>query len=245
MVDRPITRTRVVGKAWVLPFVLLLFVLFIEWLQNLSFTPVLPQMQKAWGMNFTQIGFFTGLLGLMGLIVSLPYGEFVKRVGTRNGTMVAVGCVALGMVVIAMANNFTQGVIGRAMASGGYRASQVALFSAVAMTAPKNVMASVMGLTFTLSNTATLIGTLLLGGFIGATYGWQAVFWGMATITALAWVLFAVFFHPRSPEAVASALAVNTLSGEEIVVRSIPSAEAVAQAEHAKEKEPSALSRAI
>ena len=55
---------------WLLPFGVTLLAMFSLQLSNLGFSPLLPSIQADMGMSFTQLGFFTGLYGLLALLLN-------------------------------------------------------------------------------------------------------------------------------------------------------------------------------
>ena len=54
-------------------------------MSSLGFSPLLPAIQKTFGLSYSQIGLFTGLYGLVAMAVSVPAGILAKRVGEKAG----------------------------------------------------------------------------------------------------------------------------------------------------------------
>ena len=52
-------------------------------MSSLGFSPLLPAIQKDFGLSYSQIGLFTGLYGLVAMAVSVPAGILAKRVGEK------------------------------------------------------------------------------------------------------------------------------------------------------------------
>jgi len=52
---------------------------------SLGFSPLLPEIQQDLGASYSQIGLFTGMYGIIALLVSLPAGVFAARVARRAG----------------------------------------------------------------------------------------------------------------------------------------------------------------
>src|SRR5690606_1307290 len=61
-------------RTWVLPFAATLVAMFTMQLSNLGFSPLLPALQKDLQINYTQLGLFTGIYGLLALLLSVPAG---------------------------------------------------------------------------------------------------------------------------------------------------------------------------
>jgi predicted MFS family arabinose efflux permease len=69
--------------AWTVPFAVTLVAMFALQLSNLGFSPLLPSIQQEFGMNYTQLGLFTGVYGLLALALSVPAGVSAKRFGEK------------------------------------------------------------------------------------------------------------------------------------------------------------------
>ena len=75
-------------------------------LSNLGFSPLLPSIQADVGMSFTQLGFFTGIYGLLALLLSVPAGLTAKRFGERRVLAAGLVGVAIGSLLLARAWSF-------------------------------------------------------------------------------------------------------------------------------------------
>ena len=76
--------TRAARALWVLPFGVTLVAMFALQLSNLGFSPLLPSIQRDVGMSFTQLGLFTGLSGLLAVLLSVPSGINARRSSLRS-----------------------------------------------------------------------------------------------------------------------------------------------------------------
>ncbi len=130
---------------WLLPFGVTLVAMFSLQLSNLGFSPLLPSIQADVGMSFTQLGFFTGLYGLLALLLSVPAGLTAKRFGEKRVLAAGLVGVAIGSVLLARAWNFESAVAFRGLTIFGYRFAFVSVLIAVAMTAPPRLRGRTMG----------------------------------------------------------------------------------------------------
>lgn len=78
------TAEKVISKAWILPFSLLVFVISIDSVDTNSFGPVMAQIKAAWRMTNTDVGIYTGMYGLIPILVAVPIGEAVRRWGVKK-----------------------------------------------------------------------------------------------------------------------------------------------------------------
>ena len=72
------------SRAWILPFSILLLVISVDSIDVNSFGPVMAQIKSAWKMNNTHVGIYTGMYGLLSILVAVPIGEAVRRWGVKR-----------------------------------------------------------------------------------------------------------------------------------------------------------------
>src|SRR5687767_11262893 len=93
-------------SAWGLPFVVTLVAMFALQLSNLGFSPLLPSIQADFGMNYKQLGLFTGIYGLLALALSVPAGISAKRFGEKPVLAAGLLGVAGGSLLLGQAWSF-------------------------------------------------------------------------------------------------------------------------------------------
>lgn len=183
------TRSR-----WLLPFSATLFGFLVLMLSNLGYTTLIPLMGQAWGADPAQIGLFIGLGGPMLIIMSVPAGEVVKRLGER-ATALALLIVALGLVVIGASPNFVVGLIGRIIWQIGYVYVFVGLVTATALTSPTSSKSSMMGIMGAVAGLASAIGAPFLAAIAGV-WDWRAAFYCAAVVAVIGLVVFQLCYRP-------------------------------------------------
>ena len=80
---------------WIVAFIAVQFAVMILHMSSLGFSPTLPAIQKEFGMGYAQVGLFTGMYGLIALIMSLPSGLATTRFGEKS-------VVVAGLIVTAL-----------------------------------------------------------------------------------------------------------------------------------------------
>jgi predicted MFS family arabinose efflux permease len=185
-------------QTWIIPFAATLFGMMTLQMSSLGFAPLLPSIQKEFSMNFTQIGFFTGMYGLLALALSVPAGLVAKRYGEKRVLVLALFLVGFGLFMLGKASGFYSAFAFRALWIGAYRFAFVCVLTAIALTAPPTLKGSSMGLLGSVASLASVIGAPF-GSKIGEAFGWRT---GM---TAYAWaaILGALaiwFFYRRRSE---------------------------------------------
>ena len=96
-------------------------------------------------MSFTQLGFFTGIYGLLAMLLSVPAGFTAKRFGEKRVLAAGLVGVAIGSVLLGEAWNFESAVAFRGLTIFGYRFAFVSVLIAVALTAPPQLRGRTMG----------------------------------------------------------------------------------------------------
>jgi predicted MFS family arabinose efflux permease len=179
---------------WLLPFGVTLVAMFSLQLSNLGFSPLLPSIQADVGMSFTQLGFFTGLYGLLALLLSVPAGLTAKRFGERRVLAAGLVGVAIGSVLLAQAWSFESAVAFRGLTIFGYRFAFVSVLIAVAMTAPPQLRGRTMGVLGATSAMASVVGAPLGGALVGEL-GWRSAILGYAGMALFGAAVFFLFYR--------------------------------------------------
>lgn len=179
---------------WLLPFGVTLVAMFSLQLSNLGFSPLLPSIQADVGMSFTQLGFFTGIYGLLALLLSVPAGLTAKRFGEKRVLAAGLVGVAIGSVLLAQAWSFESAVAFRGLTIFGYRFAFVSVLIAVAMTAPPQLRGRTMGVLGATSAMASVIGAPLGGALVGEL-GWRTAILGYAAMALLGAAVFFLFYR--------------------------------------------------
>ena len=89
-------------------------------------------------MSYSQMGTFTGVYGIVALIMSIPAGLLAKRFGEKRILSIGLSITALGLISVSLADSFSEGVSARAFWIFGYRMAFVSVMTAIALTAPAN-----------------------------------------------------------------------------------------------------------
>jgi len=196
-------RTTVLPAAstnWLLPFAATLIAMFSLQLSNLGFSPLLPSIQREFGMSYTQLGLFTGLYGLLAMLLSVPAGVSVRRFGEKRVLGIGLLGVAVGSVLLGEAWSFGSALAFRGLTIFGYRFAFVSVLIAVALTAPASLRGRTMGVLGATSALASVIGAPL-GGMLVGGFGWRLAILGYAAMAVLGAAVFWLFYRstPNDP----------------------------------------------
>ena len=64
---------------------------------SLGFSPLLPAMQRDLAASYSQMGLFTGMYGIIALLVSLPAGVFAARIGEKRALLIGLAVTVPGL----------------------------------------------------------------------------------------------------------------------------------------------------
>ena len=146
-------------------------------------------------MNYTQLGLFTGIYGLLALALSVPAGLSAKRFGEKRVLGAGLLGVAAGSVLLGESWSFESALAFRGLTIFGYRFAFVSVLVAVALTAPPKLRGRTMGVLGATSSMASVIGAPLGGALVGEL-GWRVAILGYAAMAVIGVCAFWLFYRP-------------------------------------------------
>src|SRR5688572_10594645 len=185
--------------SWLLPFGVTLVAMFALQLSNLGFSPLLPSIQQEFGMNFKELGLFTGIYGLLALALSVPAGASAKRFGEKRVLGAGLLGVAAGSLLLGQAWSFGSALAFRGLTIFGYRFAFVSVLIAVALTAPPSLRGRTMGVLGATSALSSVVGAPL-GGMLVGEFGWRLAILGYAAMAVLGATVFWLFYRPTADD---------------------------------------------
>ncbi len=166
-------------------------------MSSLGFAPVIPLIQKAFKMSYSQVGLFTGLYGILALVLSVPAGLTAKRLGEKIVLVEGIAIVALGLVILSRATDFAGALAGRIVWITGYRFAFVCVLTALAVTCPPSLRGRTMGVLGATASLATVVGAPFVGS-IAQALGWRNGMLGFAGAAVLGAIIVAILYSGRS-----------------------------------------------
>lgn len=184
-------------KPWLIPFIAVIIGMMALQMSSLGFSPLLPAIQKDFHASYTQIGLFTGVYGLVAIVLSVPAGFLARNYGEKSVLSTGLVIVAIGLFILSRANDFTLGLTGRVVWLIGYRLSFVCVMIAIALTAPPRLKGSTMGILGSLSSLASVVGAPF-GSRIEQVFGWRGAIAAFGGLALLGLIVFALFYRRGS-----------------------------------------------
>ncbi len=182
---------------WVGSLVATLIAMLTLQMASLGFAPLLPAMQSEFHMDYSMLGLFTGMYGLMALVLSLPAGAAAKAVGEKKVLMAGLAVVIFGLVILSQSRTSTAAFAGRAVWLFGYRFAFVSVLTAIAVTCPPHLKNRSMGLLGASSAVASLIGAPYAAN-IGQRFGWRGGILAFAATALIGLLAIVIFYRPRN-----------------------------------------------
>jgi predicted MFS family arabinose efflux permease len=195
------TLDRSSAKYWIAPFAATVFAMMTLQMSSLGFTPLLPEIQSEFGINYSQVGLFSGVYGLAAIVFSIPGGMLAKRFGEKNVLSLGLLVAAAGLALLSRSPNFALGLSSRAIWIMGYRVAFVCVMTAIALVVPLEHRSLAMGILGAMSSLASVIGAPF-GAAIGVAFGWRNAILAFACMALLGAIVFWSFY--RSPGAAAA-----------------------------------------
>ena len=124
------------AHCWVVPYIAALFAMMMLQISNLEFPPLMPGIQKAWNLSFSQVGLFTGINGIASMLMAVPAGLLIQRFGEKRVLSLGLCVVALGLAVVALSSAFPLGMFGRTVWQIGYKCTFAATITAFSLMIP-------------------------------------------------------------------------------------------------------------
>jgi predicted MFS family arabinose efflux permease len=179
---------------WVISAAAVILAMMSIQMASLGFSPLQPAMQKDLVASYSQMGLFTGMYGLIALLMSLPAGIIAARIGEKRALLIGLAVTAIGLVSLGRATTFSVGLASRAVWLIGYRTAFVSVFTAMALVTPARYRSRTMGVLGAMAALASVIGAPF-GTRVAESLGWRGGMFGFAAIAVAGAALFAVLYR--------------------------------------------------
>ena len=162
---------------------------------SLGFSPLLPAMTRELRASYSQMGLFTGMYGLIAIVMSLPAGLLASRFGEKQMLLTGLVVTALGLFGLGNAHGYAVALASRALWLVGYRLAFICVFTAIATVTPRNYRSRAMGVLGAMAALASVIGAPF-GSRLANLVGWRGGIFGFAGATLAGAVVFALLYRP-------------------------------------------------
>ena len=206
-VERPATTP---GYGWVVLTILFLAEVLVGYV-FFAVPPLMPILIDRFKIHMGSAGFMMSIFGIVGLVLSLPVGHFMRRYGIRVMSMVAVACLCGGCLLGAWAPSYPVFLVSRALVGAGFTQLMLLGTTAVGIWFTKEDHGLGMGLV----STCTGVGGFLAMASVSRiqhAFGLQAVWWSAAAV-AFVLLLAAAIWVKMPPWMSAAQMAAQKRTG--------------------------------
>jgi predicted MFS family arabinose efflux permease len=187
-----------VTRSWTISFIAVVLAMMTMQMSSLGFAPLLPDIQKTFGMSYSQLGTFTGVYGLVAIVLSIPAGILAKRYGEKSVLASGLFVLTLGLLALSIAQTYIGALSSRVLWIVGYRFAFIAVMTAVALTVPPRFKGQAMGIIGAMAAAASVIGAPF-GTSIGGAFGWRHGIMAFAAASFLGMLVLLIFYR-SAPE---------------------------------------------
>jgi predicted MFS family arabinose efflux permease len=187
------------SRTWLPSYVAVIIAMMAIQMSSLGFSPLLPAIQKDFGLSYSQIGLFTGLYGLVAMVMSVPAGILAKHFGEKRALTAGLVGVALGLLLLSQAPTYGLALGARIVWLLGYRSAFVCVMISIALVAPADFRSSAMGILGAMASLASVIGAPF-GTKIAEPFGWRGGIVGFAIMALLGGGIFWLGYRPGASQ---------------------------------------------
>ncbi len=168
-------------------------------LNQFKIPPIMPLLMPAFHLDLTQAGLLMSLIAMVGLVLALPGGVILGRLGPKVTLLISLALMAAGAALGALAASFGLLLASRLLEGLGIGLMGVVAPAAIAMWFPPERQGMPMGIWATWVPFGSVLIYNLAPGLTNA-FGWQASWWlGCAAALVMIVVCTLLFKTPPQP----------------------------------------------
>ncbi len=171
-------------------------------------TPLLPLVQREFAVDYTTAGALVSAYGFARLMLDLPAAFLEQRFGSARLAAGGILVGVAGALLTATGPRFELVVLGRILMGLGASIIALVVLTALSTIAPPHARSRVLTV-YSMANNLAIAFFPVVGGIVGATWGWRSTMWVCAGLTCigavlLAWVFSRMAAQKRAGKAVAA-----------------------------------------
>ena len=156
--------------------------------------PVMPVLMEAFNLSLTSTGLLMSVFAITGILLALPAGLILQRLGLKVTGLIATGCLVIGSVLGALATTSGMLLFSRSVEGVGMGLIAVAAPTAIAMWFPPQKQGTPMGIWATWAPLGSIL-MFVLAPWMAGAFGWRSIWWFSAAFALLAFGLVLVFMR--------------------------------------------------
>jgi nitrate/nitrite transporter NarK len=185
--NRYISSPGITKYAWVI-LIVVYFAGVVAPFNQFKVPPIMPLLMIGFHLDLTQAGLLMSIMAAIGLLLAIPASLILQRFGPKNTILVALGFLACGAPLGALAGDYGVLLGSRILEGIGLGLIGVAAPATISMWFPPEKRGTPMGIWATWVPVGT-VAVFNLAPALAASLGWQAVWWVGASYALLMMVL--------------------------------------------------------
>jgi MFS family permease len=188
--------TAFLSYAWVI-LIVVYVASIVAAFNQFKIPPLMPVLMKAYQIDLTQAGFLMAVIAIIGLVLALPTGMILQRLGSKATILIALGFITAGATIGALSESYALLLSTRVIEGIGIGLIGVAAPATIAMWFPPEKQGTPMGIWATWVPVGS-VAVYNLAPALAPSSGWHVVWW-IGSSTALLMMVFSGFLLTRPP----------------------------------------------
>jgi predicted MFS family arabinose efflux permease len=189
-------KSIITSYAWVI-LAVVYFASVAAPINQFKIPPIMPVLMQTFQIDLIQAGLLMSVIAMIGLLLALPTGIILQRLGPKTTLLIALGLTALGTVIGALANSFVILLGSRVVEAVGIGLMGVTAPATIAMWFPPERQGTPMGIWATWVPIGS-VAVYNLAPVLASSLGWQSVWW-IGAAFALVMMIFCGWLVRRPP----------------------------------------------
>ena len=190
---KPVSTT-VLPYAWVI-LSLVYLASIVAAFDQFKIPPLMPILMQTFQIDLTQAGFLMSSLAVIGLVLALPAGIILQRLGSKATIIIALGSMTVGAVIGALSGSYAMLLISRVLEGIGIGLVGVAAPATIVMWFPPEKQGTPMGIWATWVPVGS-VAAYNLAPILAPSLGWQAAWWIGAGFALLMIIISGLWIIP-------------------------------------------------
>lgn len=168
-------KSRILPYAWVI-LAVVYFASVVSPFNQFKIPPLMPVLMQTFQIDLTQAGLLMSIIAMIGLVLALPTGIILQRLGPKAALLIALGLMAVGAGIGALSNSFAILLGSRIIEGLGMGLMGVTAPATIAMWFPPDRQGTPMGIWATWVPIGS-VAVYNLSPVMAASLGWESVWW--------------------------------------------------------------------
>lgn len=176
-------KAPIASYAWVI-LAVVYFSSVVAPINQFKIPPIMPVLMQLFQLDLTQAGLLMSIIAMIGLVLALPAGIIVQRLGPKTTLIISLALMALGAALGAFSTNLALLMTSRVLEGLGIGLMGVTAPATIAMWFPPDRQGVPMGIWATWVPIGSVVIFNLAPGMASA-FGWQSIWWFGASVAVL------------------------------------------------------------